>query len=103
MTILLWICCQTVDIAFVSPAVGGEINHLLNKWSDKRDKLSQNFKDLFDKLSVVESVGKRKRGRHTRSKNMAQTQVISVSDWIRNFAAEEMIELYLKVIYQTKT
>ena len=86
--------------AIVSPAVGTEIDRLFKMWSDKRDKVSKKFEDLFEEFQELSAkpVKKRKKGKKSDlSNDLAERS--EVSNQIRDFASEEMIELYSKVKY----
>ena len=61
----------------------------MEKWSNKKDMLSRRFKDLFSRLAKLETSKQRKRSKD-------KHEMLSVTDDIRNSAAEEMIDLYLK-------
>ncbi|XP_031551922.1 uncharacterized protein LOC116289185 [Actinia tenebrosa] len=87
--------CKKYILFLSSPAVGTKITEFLTDWSHKKDELSEKFKDIYN-FSKPKSVGKGKGGK-------SKSQVVNHNaQGLCSYAADLMIELYLKVFTQWK-
>ena len=97
--------------------MGTEINELLKHWSDKKVELSQTFKVLFGNFTVAKKACSAaedacnqpacKKGRGKKAKALAQALAKALaqaneelqihSDSLRTYAAELLVDQYLKV------